>query len=90
MTKSQKKAIIDKAVELGFKNEDSVTSILEYKLPLGNKTELWFDYSYKNYDVLIWSKELERYIPIRKVESPEDLEILFNAICPEKFRLPFD
>jgi len=29
-------------------------------------------------------------MPIRKIESPEDLENLFNAICPEKYRLPFN
>ena len=88
MTQSEKDAIVKKCVELGFES-DGILDILEYKMPFGNKTELWFDFSEDNCDLLIWSDDVKDHIPIRKIDSPEDLETLFNAICPEKYRLPF-
>ena len=65
----------------------TTANILVYKLPLGLKTELWLDMSIENPDISLWNGRID--IPIRKIESPEDLQLLFDAICPEKYRLPF-
>jgi hypothetical protein len=81
------KNISKKAFELGFKSEMPTANILVYKLPLGFNTELWLDLSIDNPDISLWNGNI---IEIRKIESPEDLEMLFNAICPEKYRLPFE
>ncbi len=87
MKKSEKDAIVKKAHKLKFVSEMPTANILVYKLPLGLNTELWLDLSLDIPDVSIWNGRID--IPIRKIESPEDLENLFNAICPEKYRLPF-
>ena len=80
MTKSDKEAIIQKCIELGFINSDVSPNIYEYDLPFGESTEIWIDLSIDQCDISIWSVELGEYIPIRQIESPEDLENLFNAI----------
>jgi len=82
------KNISKKAFEFGFKSEMPTANILVYKLPLGLNTELWLDLSTNIPDVSLWNGRID--IMIRKIESPEDLENLFNAICPEKYRLPFN
>lgn len=84
MKKSEKQAIIQKAKDLGFEIVSYAT--LKYDLPLGLGNRLDFDQS--DLELGIVSKG-HAYVPIRKIESPKDLENLFNAICPEKYRLPF-
>lgn len=82
MKKSEKDAIIQKAKGLAFK---LYGGYYIFDLPFGNETRLLFDL--ENHILIV--KCFVSYIPIRKIESPEDLENLFNAICPEKYRLPF-
>lgn len=84
MKKSEKDAIIQKAKDLGFENVSFAT--LKYELPLGLGNRLDFDQS--DLELGVVSKG-HAYVAIRKIESAEDLEMLFNAICPEKYRLPF-
>jgi len=79
------KNISKKAKELGFK-EIKGTTFFEYDLPFGENTSLIYDSSDLKISICIM---FEKLINIRKIESPEDLEMLFNAICPEKYRLPF-
>jgi len=88
MNQQEKKAILKKAKDLKFVSEMPTANILVYKLPLGLNTELWLDMSIDVPDVSIWNGKID--IVIRKIESPDDLENLFNAICPEKYRLPFN
>lgn len=90
MKKSEKEAIIKKCLELGFTTSYVSPNIYEYDLPFGESTEIWVDLSIDQCDISIWAVELGEYIPIRKIDSPDDLENLFNAICPEKYRLPFN
>jgi len=85
-----KEQIRIKCIELGFTNSGPAKNVYEYDLPFGESTEIWVDLSEGNCDASIWSLELGEYIPIRKIESTEDLENFFNAICPEKYRLPFN
>jgi len=80
----ENKSMILKLKELGFKIKGN-GPFWEYELPLGRNTDLLFDTDDNELGIKILT-----YVPIRKIESPEDLEMLFNAICPEKYRLPFD
>ena len=89
MKESEKEKIIQKCIELGFNNSDVAPNIYEYSLPFGLKNDIWVDLSEGYCDISIWSADMGDYIPIRKIESAEDLELLFNAICTEKYRLPF-
>jgi len=84
MNQQEKEAIIQKLKELGFQIQFN-GPFWYYQLPLGRETVLVFDS-----DDLEIGIRLKDYSPIRKIESPEDLENLFNAICPEKYRLPFN
>lgn len=88
MTKSEKEAIIKKAKGLGFyQTRKYFTEGYCYDLPIGLKTQLfWAEHTSKLY---LGEIKRVRMIPIRKIESPEDLKLLFDAICPEKYRLPF-
>lgn len=87
MKNKQKKAIFDKAVKLKFEINDYDKHI--FKLPFGLKTQISIDYDYSKSHVMMQIEDKFDIINIRAIESPEDLEILLNAICPEKFRLPF-
>lgn len=82
MKKAQKKEIVNKAIELGlvFDGNGYV-----YDLPLGLKNRL----SFEEGDLELGIIMADHYVSIRKVESPEDLEMLFDAIVPVKFRLPW-
>ena len=83
MTQSEKDAIVKKCVELGF---EEVYKGFNYDLPLGYKNNLYFCTDDLELGII---QETRGYVTIRKIDSPEDLETLFNAICPEKYRLPF-
>lgn len=87
MKLKQKKAIFDKAAKLKFEINDYDKHV--FKLPLGLKTQLSIDYDYSKYKVMFQIEDEFDIINIRTIESPEDLEMLFNAICPEKHMLPF-
>lgn len=89
MKKELKKSIIQKAIELGFLYQID-NKLCVYRLPFGNSNELWVDVSEEIADISIGNIDDFEYSIIRKIESPEDLEMLFNAICPEKYRLPFN
>lgn len=82
MTKSEKKAIIKKLEGWNF---EEVISGYTFDLPFGLKNKIFFDTSDMEFGILMGIC----YTSIRKIESEEDLENLFNAICPEKYRLPF-
>ena len=85
MTQSEKDAIVKKLEDLNFDNLAN-SNYWQYELPLGNQTALMFDFD--DYVISI-AIPFVKLINIRKIDSPEDLETLFNAICPEKYRLPF-
>lgn len=86
MTKSEKEAIIQKAKDLGFNNLAG-SQYFEYELPLGLSNSLVLDIDNLTIGIAVMFKS---FVEIRKIESPEDLQLLFDAICPEKFRLPFN
>jgi hypothetical protein len=87
MNAKQKKAILDKAVELKWKQKNGIlVSGYSYDLPLGRNTKLFLDIGTLEISIT----DPEDVVFMRKIESPEDLETLFDAICPPKFRLPFD
>jgi len=83
--KKFKESITEKLKELGFENLNN-SSYWQFELPLGNETVLMFDFDEYVISIAI---PFVKLINIRKIESPDDLENLFNAICPEKYRLPF-
>lgn len=89
MTPQEKDAIIKKCVELGFERPSD--EWFKYELPFGSNTTLFV--GLEKFVVTIDTKDYFNdcaiETPIRIIESPEDLENLFNAICPEKYRLPF-
>ncbi len=82
MTKSVKEAIIKK---LKVWNFEEVISGYTFDLPFGLKNKVFFDTSDMEFGIVMGIS----YTSIRQIESPEDLENLFNAICPQKYRLPF-
>lgn len=88
--KNLKKQIFKRAIELGFKK---IAEIVEYDLPLGLNSKI--SISPELYFVILQSTVFDDeqnefdFVKIRKIESVQDFELLFNAICPEKFRLPF-
>lgn len=84
MKKSKKEAIIKKLYDLNFEKQIFGYT---YELPLGKKNRLFFEIEDMEIGII---SDTGGYIEIRKVESPEDLENIFNAICPEKYRLPFN
>ena len=89
MKEEEKQAIIDTAIELGF--EEVFDTLYVFKLPLGNDSTLLLHTEVPFLEISkynVWHQD-DIETPIRKIESPEDLELLFNAICPEKYRLPF-
>jgi len=82
-------SIIDKCKKLGFEVPIGYLKKYVYLLPFGLKNNLSIDFTFTTPLTLdIENGHID--IPLRKIESPEDLENLFNAICPEKYRLPFD
>ena len=90
MTQSEKDAIVKKCVELKFERVSD--EWFRYELPFGNNTALFLGLENLNatIDTKDYFNDCAIETPIRKIDSPEDLETLFNAICPEKYRLPFD
>jgi len=82
--------IIQKCKDLNFEHQSG--SWFKYDLPFGNDTRFYIDTENLIVTIDTYSTWHQDNIetPIRKIESPEDLEILFNAICPEKYRLPFN
>jgi len=89
MSKKKETEIKEKAIELGFKSDTSYLTKYSYSLPFGLKNYLTINFLYTNPIVLDIENDSD-IIEIRPIESPEDLENLLNAICPEKYRLPFD
>lgn len=82
MTKSEKEAIFQKCKDLGFlETKKYFTQGYCYDLPIGLNTQLFLA-SHTN-KLYLSHIERIRMIPIRKIESTEDLENLFNAICPK-------
>lgn len=82
MKKSEREAIIKKLEDWNFQK---VNGGYSYNLPFGLNNQLFVD----EFDLEIGIIHFG-YMPIRHIKSPEDLENLFNAICPEKYRLPFN
>jgi hypothetical protein len=80
--------IINRAKELGFEQQGEFW----YKkwLPLGWNNEIVIEVRSKgNLLIKVRQHYTSIIVPIREVESLEDFELLYNAILPEKYRLPF-
>ena len=78
MKKSEKEAIIDKAIELGF-DKPSLGGNMIIRLPLGKSNSLILDTVYMEVFLGLYIKseidikyDVNDVIPIRKIESPED------------------
>lgn len=84
-----KDLIFIKAIDLGFVKSMDSAFMLEYSLPFGLSEYLSISFKYNGH-ITLDIENSEYILEIRKIESPEDLELLFNAICPEKYRLPFN
>jgi len=78
--------IIQKCKDLCFYEEEE-NACFEYSLPFGINSKFTILLDIDIFKAVLWKHNT--FITIRKIESPEDLENLFNAICPEKYRLPF-
>lgn len=104
MTKSEKEAISQKEIDLmiskirelnleetynSFENKGNFENQIRwsYDLPFGYGSSFIVLFE----DGIFWACFYFFYgiSKIRKIESPEDLQLLFDAICPEKYRLPF-
>ena len=83
MKNQEKEAIIQKAKDLGFQQDTMNFNKYNYNLPFGLKNNLSIDFRFENHITLDIENQ-SFIVEIRKIESPEDLENLFNAICPEK------
>ena len=78
--------IINRAKELGF-IEDS-KNLYKKDLPYGLKNYITI---LINHEDTLWCIGNHVYtVVVKEVESLEDFELLYNAILPEKYRLPFD
>ncbi len=87
--KNLKKQVFKRAVELGFKE---FAERVEFELTLGfnSKIIISSDLVFKILQIDVFEDQNDiKMVKIRKIESVSDFELLFNAICPEKYRLPF-
>ena len=78
--------IIERAKELGFKQDSKY--LYKKDLPYGLKNYIGIIIMPDHVCVTLGNKIYEQ--PLRQVESLEDFELLYNAILPEKYRLPFN
>jgi hypothetical protein len=78
--------IIERAKELGFKEQ---YTYYFKNLPFGINTDVFLTKG-KGDKLILCIDNPSGHLPMREVESLEDFEILYNAILPEKYRLPFD
>jgi len=88
-TENLKESIFKKSIDLGFLKDNDFIKKVEYQMPFGAKNKLSIDFNYGTHLTLDVECD-SQIVEIRQIEYPEDLENLFNAICPEKYRLPFD
>lgn len=87
--KNLKKQVFKRAIELGFKE---FAERVEFDLPLGFNSKIIInsDLVFKILQIDVFDDQNDiKMVKVRKVESVKDFELLFNAICPEKYRLPF-
>lgn len=87
--KNLKKQVFKRAIGLGFKE---FAERVEFDLPLGLNSKIIInsDLVFKILQIDVFEDQNDiKMVKIRKIESVEDFELLFNAICPEKFMLSF-
>jgi len=73
-----KESIFKKAIDLGFINDIDYKNKLNYILPFGLHNFIGIDFNWGEHLTLDIENE-SQILEIRKIESPEDLENLFNA-----------
>jgi len=78
-TEIDKNPILEKAIELGFEKEKDCSKKINFQLPFGLSNYLSLNFKYDNH-LTLDIENFSHIIEIRKIESPEDLENLFNAI----------
>ena len=87
--KNLKKQVFKKAIEFGFKE---FAERVEFELPLGfnSKIIISSDLVFKILQIDVFEGQNDiKMVKVRKIESVKDFELLFNAVCPKKFMLPF-
>ena len=86
INKKLKKEIINKLISLNFSDELFNPGLFRYSIPLGFNTALILDIE----DCIMRIERFSIDIPIDRIISVEQIEVIFNALVPGQNRLPFN